>query len=409
MKVLMYQCYGSGGHHKYGVCLSEAISEQGVEVHLVTARSSHARERQGLFIHPILLDMRPDLSYLRIRGLRYMDRFVRHWWNFRKMVRMAISSPFDLVHLQVFEAWPNLNDLLLLCHQRPVVLTIHNVEPHWIAQPLRSPADRIRMMAYRMERKRHERARQAVKLCIVHARSAANTLQERFSVDPKRIRVIPFGPHETPPPDVSSREDVAAFAKKLDIAPEDLVVLFFGEIRRNKGLHVLLDAWPKVLAKFAHARLLIAGEPRDAFGFAPYARQIAANQIASRVSVLARRLSEAELTLVYQLSHLSVLPYLPSFLAQSGVLFTAFAHGHPVIASNVGAVAEVIQETEAGILVPAEDPRALASAIVDLLSNAERRRILAENGVRALQQRYTWKTAAELTVEAYRTCLAAQE
>ena len=400
MRILIYQNMPWGGHHKYGMCLSQALADQGVEVHLVTSRGSPA-DSPDYQVHRLLHPMYSDIWYLRSRALRYLDRYLRHWLNFRAMAKLAVSHPFDVVHLQVLEAWPNLGVLLWLCRRRPVVLTVHNVEDHWLAQQPQSTADRLRRMAYGLERSRLRRARKAVALCIAHAHSAAVALEESYSVEARQIRVIPQGPNELPSPRHPAPRALAAFRAELAISPDDRVALFFGEIRRNKGLSVLLDAWPQILSRCPQARLLIAGQPRDPSGFRPYAEQISALAIGSRVSTLLKRLTEEELELTYRASHASVLPYLSTFPAQSGVLLTAFAHGHPVVASDVGALGEVVRDSAAGVLVPPEDPAALALAVAQLLDDRARCAQLRTQALEAIRGRYTWERAARLTIQAY--------
>jgi len=400
MRALVYQNMSWGGHHKYGMCLSQALAEQGVEVDLVTSRRSGAQS-PDYQVHRVLHPMYAELWYLGARPVRYADRYLRHWLNFRIMAKLAVSQPFDVVHLQVLEAWPNLRALLWLCHRRPVVLTVHNVEEHWLAEQPRGLADWLRRAAYRLERSRLRRARNAVSLCIVHTQSAATALQGVSSVDPRRVRVIPFGPHEEASSCYISGDSVDAFRAELGISANDRVALFFGEIRRNKGLSILLDAWPDVLSLCPQAKLLIAGYPRDPSGFQRYAEQISSLGIGSRVCTLLKRLSEEELELVYAVSHLSVLPYLPSFLGQSGVLLTALAHGHPVVATDVGGLGELIRDTGAGVLVPSEARSALAAAVAQLLLDPDHCAELGSRALEAAQHRYTWARAAELTIHAY--------
>jgi len=61
----------------------------------------------------------------------------------------------------------------------------------------------------------------------------------------------------------------------------------------------------------------------------------------------------------------------------------------PVVASDVGSVAEAVRPGETGLLVPAEDPAALASALAELLAHSERRRALGARGRALVLERYT--------------------
>ena len=81
------------------------------------------------------------------------------------------------------------------------------------------------------------------------------------------------------------------------------------------------------------------------------------------------------------------------------------ACGVTVISTTGGALPEVVGD--AGVLVPPGDSKALASAIVSLLDDPERRRRLGEEGFRRVHERFTWGRAAESMVEVYREAMNA--
>jgi glycosyltransferase involved in cell wall biosynthesis len=78
----------------------------------------------------------------------------------------------------------------------------------------------------------------------------------------------------------------------------------------------------------------------------------------------------------------------------------AMACGVPVISTTGGALPEVVGD--AGILVPPKDHPALARAIIDLLDHPAQANALGSRGYQRVQQHFTWRRAAEKTVDAYR-------
>jgi phosphatidylinositol alpha-mannosyltransferase len=84
------------------------------------------------------------------------------------------------------------------------------------------------------------------------------------------------------------------------------------------------------------------------------------------------------------------------------VLIEALAAGTPIVASELDAFRRVLDEGDAGELVPPEDPAALALALDSLLSDAARRRAVAKRGS-ALVRRYDWPAIAEAIVGVYET------
>lgn len=80
------------------------------------------------------------------------------------------------------------------------------------------------------------------------------------------------------------------------------------------------------------------------------------------------------------------------------------ACGVPVISTTGGALPEVVGN--AGIVVPPADSDALAEAITKLLDNPDMAKSLATAGYKRVQEKFTWKRAAEKTVEAYREAIS---
>lgn len=70
------------------------------------------------------------------------------------------------------------------------------------------------------------------------------------------------------------------------------------------------------------------------------------------------------------------------------------ASGCPVIGSNVGGIPDIICDGENGFLVPERDPKMLGSRIVRVLSDESLQKKFRENGVRCVQDRFTWDTVA---------------
>ena len=81
----------------------------------------------------------------------------------------------------------------------------------------------------------------------------------------------------------------------------------------------------------------------------------------------------------------------------------AMACATPVVATDGGALPEVVGA--AGLIVPAKDPAALASAVAALLENDQRREALAVAGRKRVAECFSWQRAADQLVELYRDTL----
>jgi glycosyltransferase involved in cell wall biosynthesis len=178
---------------------------------------------------------------------------------------------------------------------------------------------------------------------------------------------------------------------KLGLDPGAEVAVFFGYVRRYKGLDLLLEAWPLVRAR-RPVTLLAAGDFYE--DPVPYRLQAAAAGEGA-VRLMEGYLPDPEVEALFRAADVVVLPYRSA--TQSGVTHVAYALGVPVITTNVGGLAETVLPGQSGLVVPPGDPAALAAAIVSFFADGLAPRLRA--GVQAMQRTHSWETLAERTVE----------
>jgi len=143
--------------------------------------------------------------------------------------------------------------------------------------------------------------------------------------------------------------------RALGVSPSVPLLLFFGFVRRYKGLAVLLQA----LARVPAVHLVVAGQfwesersCRD---------QVCRLGLADRVTLVNRYVGNEEVASFFAAADALVLPYLAG--GQSAVGVTALSFGLPVIATRVGGLDELVTDGETGLLVPPSSPDHLAGAI----------------------------------------------
>lgn len=169
-------------------------------------------------------------------------------------------------------------------------------------------------------------------------------------------------------------------------------LLFFGLIKPYKGLDLLLRAMPMILKELPDARLTIAG---DVYGKAdPYLQLIRKLGIEHAVQKVFRFVDDAEIAGFFQTATLCVLPYKSA--TQSGVIAVANAFGLPVLATDVGGLGEYIDPGSDGLLVPPDDPTALAEAVISFYQEGMGKTM--SERAKANAGRYTWAKLAELVL-----------
>jgi glycosyltransferase involved in cell wall biosynthesis len=162
----------------------------------------------------------------------------------------------------------------------------------------------------------------------------------------------------------------------------------------QKGLDVLLEAFARVPPP---ARLVIAG----AGTLRPVleARAVMPDLV-GRVAFLGPRADSAAVMAALDLF------VLPSRWEGFGlVLLEAMAAGRAIVASRVSAIPEVVAEGETALLVPPDDPGALAAAIVALLDDPARRQAMGAAGRARVRQEFAPDRLVRATLDLYRTVL----
>jgi len=185
--------------------------------------------------------------------------------------------------------------------------------------------------------------------------------------------------------------------RQLQIASHLHVVLFFGYIKRYKGLDVLLKSLPLLKQLASPILCLIAGQCLQSRR--RYISLIAGLHVQNEVRWFDGYIPERSMPLYFAASDVVALPYLQA--SASGVLLSAYAYGKAVVASEAGSNPELVEHGLSGLLVPTGDPKALAEALAQILLDPE---LAARMGARCREivaARHSWADIAERTEEVY--------
>ena len=179
------------------------------------------------------------------------------------------------------------------------------------------------------------------------------------------------------------REPTAVFPAYVDLSafldrppallPERPVVLFVGVLERYKGVDVLAEAWREVSSRVDGAALRVVGDGPEA-------------AIVERLGVRwDRRLTSEAVARALDEASLLVLPSRSEGLPR--IVIEAFCRGRAVVGARAGGIPDIVEDGVSGVLVPPEDPSALADALVRCL---EDRTLLEHLGVRARSSAEPW-------------------
>jgi len=234
----------------------------------------------------------------------------------------------------------------------PVVTTFHEVPTH--PEPEQERA--LRRLAERSAR------------MIVLARKAAEIMADTYDVEADTIEVIPCG--------VQDRVALTAAAAKarLDLGGRR-VLMTVGLLSPDKGIEVMIEALPQIVAAHPDAVYVVVGETHPALvaregesyrqSLIELARQCG---VEAHVRLIDGHVEGDMLCETLAAADLYISPYLSEAEMASHTLASAFALGKPVIATPFWYARELLRE-DRGALVAFGNPQALANRTLDLLGN----------------------------------------
>lgn len=367
MRVLLYEPSRFGGLQVYTEGLAGGLSRLGVSVSLLT-RPAGLPGANGYEVIERLRDSRRPVG----RFAWPFDRLTTAVFNSIKLALEA-SSGYDVCHLQRVQ--PLFDWLTLRMINIPLVLTVHDVLPH--------------VTRWWERRSLYKSSYRAVDRIIVHSRHNAEVLVEVADVDPAKVNVVPHGLDPLPVNNIVCQTDAR---RQLDLPLDVPIALAFGGIRQDKGLDVALHA----ISLVGNWVLVVAGE---SYGHSTYVALAESLGVGRRVFWRVGFVPDELVSLYFSAADVVALPYKPSFESQSGVLFQAYRHHKPVVATNVGGLGEVVHEDRSGIVVPPDDPQAFADGMVAALQ------LKPHIAWTAIEHKYSWHTVAEATLKVYRQAL----
>ena len=305
----------------------------------------------GVFPYEVVRDLPDPVVRGGLRRMRSLSRALRRLLARRRLVSKC--QP-DVVHVQTLVYELDAFDLRRLARRVAVVAVVHDVTPHVPRLPGWAQAWC------------HRRVYGSPVELVVYHQWLASRLTEGFGVDPDRLHVLPLA---------------LDAHRRTSPRPVDGTVLFFGSLRRNKGLDVLLAAL-NILDR-EDVRCVIAGAADDA----TYQRlRAAVASSSSEIRLELGHVTDERKWELFDAASVVVLPY-TAFESQSGVLADAYAARRPVVVTDVGALGDAVRQDGTGVVVTPRDPRALADGLREVLSGPSARYRDALDAAAARQSR----------------------
>ncbi|MBI5441040.1 MAG: glycosyltransferase family 4 protein [Deltaproteobacteria bacterium] len=294
------------------------------------------------------------------------------WRSSRELRRLARSAGADLVHAHHTKG-----------HNVALLATFGGGFPPVIAN---------RGVLFRPEFPAKFRSRRTAAIITNSAR--VKTVLQESRVPGRKIHVVynatEFGDL------AETAEGARALRRELDLEGASPVIGTVGSGKREKGFLYLVDAMPGILRRFPEARFLLVGGYTEKF-----LPRIAELGLEERCRVTGFR---ADARALMALMDVFVLPSIDMDSCPN-VLLEAMALGVPAVGTDVGGVAEILEEGRVGTLVRPGDPGELERAVCSLLERADGGKTLGRLGSERIAGGFTLERKTEETLKVYRSVL----
>ncbi len=373
-----------GGLARHVHDLTMALADAGVEVDVITVAENGSREAetlQGVDIYrvkPFHLVPRDFISGILQLNIAMLEKVI-------ELLRRGVT--YDIIHA---------HDWLVALAARavkhgeklPLVATIHATE-YGRNRGLHNDEQRyisdvewwLTYEAWRV---------------ICCSRYMRHELQRVFQLPDDKISTIPNG--VDPRQFRAGRNDPAV--RERFAAPDEKIVFFVGRLVQEKGVHLLLDAVPRVLAAAPRVRFVIAGKGPEMEHLQDRARQLGIGQHVHFTGFI----DDATRNSIYRASSLAVFP---SLYEPFGIVaLEAMAAGVPVVVSDTGGLSEIVQHGVDGLKCYTGNAVSLADQMIAILNNSGLACKLAENAVAKVDAQFSWQEIARQTVKTYQDVLA---
>ncbi|MGA9856768.1 MAG: glycosyltransferase [Solirubrobacteraceae bacterium] len=331
----------TGGAERFALGLATNLPSERFELWVCSTRTAE----------PAALELLANAGVRHVNLGRRAKLDVYRLWG---LVRLLRTHRFDVLHAHMFGS--NLWGTVIgrLC--RVPVIVAHEQTWSYEGEPLRRWLDG------------HVIGRWATRFIAVSTRDAERMVTIE-GVSPAKVTMIPNG--YVPRPTSADTN----LRRELGTPPDAPLLVVVAQLRPQKALSVLLEAFVTVRAAIPDVHLVIAGDGECRLALE---QQASATGISQAVHFLGRR---DDVDGILRCGDIAVMS--SDFEGTPLVAYECIANRTPLVATAVGGLPDIIVDGETGRLVPRRNPDALAQALIELLRDPALRRRLVEAALRA--------------------------
>jgi glycosyltransferase involved in cell wall biosynthesis len=368
-----------GGIARHCEGLAKALVKQKHDVHLFTLDfpgSPEYEEMDGIKVY------RASTELGHPNFLTWVLLF-NHFLS-KRMADVTKTVDFDVMHVH---DWLAAFSGISFKHymKKPMVLTVHSTEVGR-AQGLHSP-DSFSINGIEWW-STYEANR-----VIVCSQSMKDEICNHFNIPEEKVDVIPNAIDATK---YQIPVDRSAVRQRYGVGWGEKLILCVGRLVPQKGIEYFIRAIPAIARRYPEAKYIVVGEG--------WSRDIL--EAEARASGQAHKITftgfASDKDVIELMTSADVL-VVPSIYEPFGIVaLEGMATGVPVVASQVGGLAEVIDHDRTGLFVYPRSPDSIAWGIDRILSDPDHAKWITENAKEKLHKAYSWEAVAMKTVEVYK-------
>ena len=368
-----------GGIARHCNGLARALAHNGHDVHVVTLDFPGApiyEEFNGIKVYRASTELgHPNFLTWAFLFNHFLEK---------KLAGVSRNVDFDVVHVH---DWLTGFAGISFKHQmqKPLVSTIHGTEIGR-AQGLHNPdsltIDGIEWWT----------TYEANKIIVTSASMKAE-IQGHFHLPPEKIEIVPNGIDTKR---YNASVDQSAVKGRYGVHPDEKLVLCVGRLVPQKGIEYLIRAVSRIAERYPEAKFIIVGEGWLR-GHLEYIARSTGHQW--KITFTGWIPDQELIALLNSADALVV----PSIYEPFGIVaLEGMAAGVPVVASDVGGLAEIVEHEHTGILAYSRSPESIAWAVDRVLSDPNHSKEMAQNAQQMVQKTYSWEAIAIRTAKIYK-------
>ncbi|MEM3765422.1 MAG: glycosyltransferase family 4 protein [Candidatus Bathyarchaeia archaeon] len=373
-----------GGISPHAYYLSKGLAKNGVKVYIVTCDFPGAPQHETLdgvevyridsyknpspdfasWVYLMNMNMQKEAAYI-VKGLGGVDIFHAHDW-------LVANAGIGLKHV----------------FRRPLLATIHSTE-YGRRNGIHSDYER---MIHETEAWLTYEAWRVIccsNYMVSHVKWVFGLPQDKLIMIPNGVDAKEY--------EESGNANLSQFRRRFAL-PEEKIVLFVGRLVYEKGIHVLINAVPKVLEK-VNAKFVIVGNGYMQQSLSEHIR----NMGLSHKVMFTGFVDDATLRNLQKCADVSVVPSL--FEPFGIVALEAMAAKSPVAVSDTGGLSEIVEHDVTGVKVYPNNSDSLAWGITRVLLDENLANKLRENAYRKVIENYNWEKISQQTKRVYESVL----